>query len=233
MFLLGFSLGIAFTILIAFLFIVFINRKQKQALKNDEFAKVNVEEDVIADLLSSKKEAIMKNKGVGFNSNFEQIKTGVSELADTIPKLYFPESKYPQYELTIEETLMLNIHVSEKLLDQLNKKRFSLLKELRISQILYMNDIKKNIMEKKFIKKISRYKLVDIIRNGWMVYNIANPLYWVRKIAVTGGLEAALRSFGVTILDIIGEELNGVYSKSFKDAKEQLKNTKFIENSKK
>lgn len=226
MFLLGFLSGISASFLSILLFLLIINKKQKNILEKEEVFRVEVEEESINKLIKEKRDNIIRGTSVGFGSNYKKVEEGVKVLTEEIAKSYFPKSKYPKYELTIEETIELNIHISNRLLDELKKKRYKLLRELRISQILYLNDAKNNIMEKEIVAKLNKYKVVDIVRSGWMVYNIANPIYWVKKLAITGGMEAALRSFGVLIINTVGEELNSVYSKSFKMATKEFERQK-------
>ncbi len=231
MFLLGFLTGISTSILTIIVFLLIINKKQEKILEKEEISRVEVEEEYIKEIIKEKRDKIIRGKNVGFGSNYKNVEEGIKDLTQEIAKSYFPNSKYPKYELTIEETIELNIHISNRLLKELNKKRYKLLRELRISQILFLNDTKKNIMEKDFVAKLNKYKVVDIVRSGWMIYNVANPIYWVKKLALTGGMEAALRSFGVIIVNTVGEELNSVYSKSFRQASKEIEKKKleFIE----
>ncbi len=232
MFLLGVLSGISISILTILIFLIIISKKQKTILEKEEISRVEVEEEYIKKLIKEKRERIIKGKSIGFRSNYARVEEEVKNLTAEIAKSYFPQSKYPKYELTIEETLELNIHISKRLLEELKKKRYKLFRELRISQILYLNNTKKNIMEKDFIARLNKYKIVDIVRSGWMIYNIANPVYWVKKVALRASMEATLRSFGVLIINIVGEEVTSVYSKSFKLATKEIEKQKLIHSKK-
>ncbi len=232
MFLLGVLSGISISILTILIFLIIISKKQKTILEKEEISRVEVEEEYIKKLIKEKRERIIKGKSIGFRSNYARVEEEVKNLTAEIAKSYFPQSKYPKYELTIEETLELNIHISKRLLEELKKKRYKLFRELRISQILYLNNTKKNIMEKDFIARLNKYKIVDIVRSGWMIYNIANPVYWVKKITLRASMEATLRSFGVLIINIVGEEVTSVYSKSFKLATKEIEKQKLIHSKK-
>ncbi len=232
MFLLGVLSGISISILTILIFLIIISKKQKTILEKEEISRVEVEEEYIKKLIKEKRDIIIRGKSIGFRSNYVRVEEEVKNLTAEIAKSYFPQSKYPKYELTIEETLELNIHISKRLLEELKKKRYKLFRELRISQILYLNNTKKNIMEKDFIARLNKYKIVDIVRSGWMIYNIANPVYWVKKIALRASMEATLRSFGVLIINIVGEEVTSVYSKSFKLATKEIEKQKLIHSKK-
>ncbi len=232
MFLLGVLSGISISILTILIFLIIISKKQKTILEKEEISRVEVEEEYIKKLIKEKRDIIIRGKSIGFRSNYARVEEEVKNLTAEIAKSYFPQSKYPKYELTIEETLELNIHISKRLLEELKKKRYKLFRELRISQILYLNNTKKNIMEKDFIARLNKYKIVDIVRSGWMIYNIANPVYWVKKIALRASMEATLRSFGVLIINIVGEEVTSVYSKSFKLATKEIEKQKLIHSKK-
>lgn len=233
MFFIGFFSGMVVGISLVALIFLFVSFKQKKILKKDEFTKLNIEEDEIISLIKKKRDFILKGKSLGFRKSYERTAKSIEELIEEIAITYFPNSKYPKYELTIEEILMLNIHISRRLVEQLDKRRYKLLRELRLSQILYMNDAKNTIMQNNILQKINKYKIVDVVRNGWIVYNITNPIFLLKKVMVAGGTEFVYRSFGVIILNTVGEEVNKVYSKSFKDAKEFFEKEKLIEYNKK
>lgn len=226
MFILGFFSGIAATIIMAFLILFIINRRQKSILAKDEITKVNVDNELVEEIIKRNRDKVIKGRSMGISNNYQRIQEGVRDITEEVAKLYFPNSKYPKYELTIEEALLLTTHISQRLSEQLKKKRYKLLRELRVSQIMYINDAKKNIMEKDIVAKLNKYKVIDIVRSGWMIYNIANPFYWARKLLVTGGVEAAFRSFGTVIINTVGEEVNSVYSKSFKLSRETFEQQK-------
>ena len=219
MFLIGFLLGVLSTILIIFLFLLIVNKKQKKIIDEDEITQINVDNYLIEDIIKENRWKIIKGKNKGVRNNYERIHESSIDMAEKMSKMYFPKSKFSKFELTLEESLLLNIHISERLLFQLKKKRFKVLRDLRISQILYINDAKNKVLEHKLMKKLDKYRIVDVVKNGWMIANIANPAYWVKKIAIEGGIEGSIRSFGVIIINVVGEEINAVYSKSFKRKK--------------
>lgn len=134
------------------------------------------------------------------------------ELINDIAREYYPNSNYPIYELSVDEIIIL-VHYITNRIDSLFKgpvlKQF---KKVRISYILRILDLKKKFDENKAVKTASKMK--KPWKAVFSVLNIFNPVYWVKKLMISTTIVAATNKLGATIIEVVGEETNNIYSKS-------------------
>jgi len=221
MFYWGYLAGVLTMVLILALMNYFTYWQEKK-YKKEQKRLFEVADGEIRELIKEKKEKLYEVSFLGVEENAKRIRDDVIDLTKQIGKKYYPDSKEPIYELSIEEILELNIHISERLLKSLNLKRFELLKKLKISDIIYLNNLKNKVMNYKVVKKANELKILDKIWKSWMLLNIANPSYWVRKVLYNGALEVSMRSLGILSLNIVGDEINSVYTKKYKKKSQKL-----------
>jgi hypothetical protein len=133
-------------------------------------------------------------------------------LIHDIARVYFPDSKYPIYELSIDELMTLIHYITDRVDSLFKGPILRPLKKIRISYILKVIDTKRKIDENKAVKTASK------LRTPWKVtktvLNIFNPVYWVRKLMISTTLVAVTNKICGIIIDVVGEETNNVYSKS-------------------
>ncbi|TDT72426.1 hypothetical protein EV215_0232 [Hypnocyclicus thermotrophus] len=223
MFFIGFFAGILTTFLIITIFFIVLNVFYKNKEKVEIYDRVNVNDDKINKIIKDAKKNMIFNKNFNLKQNLFYFKDNIFELINKISKEYFPSSQYHLYELTLEEFLYLNIHISEKLIKLLDTPTFKLLKKVRISQILYLNDSKNKFLEIPLIKKANKHKLINKLQKTWMTLNIANPRYWTFRILRKTTILSLLRFLAYKSISIVGEEANNIYSKNFKNTSFNLK----------
>lgn len=136
------------------------------------------------------------------------------ELINDIAKMHYPEAKYPIYELSIEEMLMLNHYITKRIEHIFSGKILRKIKRVKISSIVKVLDIKKKADENKIVKAAvttTRSKPVKFLITA---VNFINPLYWTKKIINNAIVPAAVNKIANLIIEIIGEETKRVYSKN-------------------
>jgi len=133
-------------------------------------------------------------------------------LIHDIAREYFPNSNYPIYELSIDELMMLNHYITNRVDSLFKGPVLKPFKKLRIAYILKIIDVKKKIDENKAVKTAS--KLNKPWKITWSILNVFNPVYWVKKLMISTTLVTITNKIGGIIIEVVGEETNKVYSKS-------------------
>lgn len=206
-----------------------ISKKEKEIKK--EITEIS-DEDIANIVNNIKKEYVEETEGLPFNNRFEILKNRLSELIYKIATIYYPESKYPLYELTIEELIMFMQYLSSRI-DQLFEKRLlRQFKKISISQIFRIFETKKKIDENKVVKAIKTTKPGKIGSFFAGMIKKISPTYWVKKLLIGSTVNYGTRKISLLIIDIVADETNKTYSKSiFKKANdlEMLEIEKTIE----
>ena len=179
----GIAIGITFTLIVLVLIIYFSNRKfLKHCLQS---AAVN--DTIIQQIIMDKQKEVVMSPRLGFVNNFNRLQNIIQEMIHEIAIYYYPDSKYPELEVSIFEGLELTRQVSERLQSILNHKITSPIKHLRLSQIMMILDFKKSIENNKLYNS-QKYKLEKFVKYGYTALNLTNPLYWIRKLIFTSTL---------------------------------------------
>lgn len=134
------------------------------------------------------------------------------DLVYGIAASFYPNSKYPLLEITVDEAIELIGYVQYRLDDMLNKKILRLFKKLRISSIVAMSLSTQSVLDNKAFQvtknvtvKASKFKkAVDTV----------NPLKWFKRIFVDTSIDRVINKIFLVTLGIIGEEAYKIYSKS-------------------
>lgn len=216
--LLGFLLGILFVIVAISITLYFGNKRflKKTLLAN------SVSNNDIDQLISSKQRKMMKSTKIGLSNNFSLTKELLEEMIIDMANYYYPDSKYPHLEISFQDVLELNERVTKRLIKVMDLKGVGMIKNIRISQIISILELKRNIENNKVVQFSKKYNLDKVLKYGYAAINLINPAYWVRKVIYTSTLETTLRGMGVMTLGIVGEEANRVYSQKLIDNRDKI-----------
>lgn len=134
----------------------------------------------------------------------------VKDLIYGIAYVYSPKSKYPIFELTIEEIMLLTNYISKRVDDLLDRKGVRLLKKLKASDIMSFTKKTNEIMNNEIVKgtiKASKFKkVIDYL-------NVINP-YKIFKIQVIDRIiNLVIDKLCLIIIAVAGEETYKIYSK--------------------
>ncbi len=210
-FLTGILFGFFFLALVyLYAVILSLNRKNRKIKKNPPV----VDEIEIAFFIKDaqnkfKDKAARKEAGL-----FPYLKEISYELALDIARKYYPTSKYPLLELTIEESLLLTHYIANRIEEFLSAKMLSVLKKRRLSTIKGILDQKARIEESKVVKATKEADAIKVGKTVMNVLNAINPAYWIKKVTVDKLYEIILVKIGLAIIAIVGEETYKIYSKS-------------------
>jgi len=139
------------------------------------------------------------------------------ELVEEISRYFFPNSKYPMYELSVNESIELNHYITDRIDEILEVPVLKNAKKARIITIVNMYEKKKAIEGSKLAKAAKKLKLGKVAKYGGMALNAVNPVYWFRKLVLSTSIDAMTRKLCVAIIGVVGEETSKVYSKKLFD----------------
>ena len=197
-----------------------ISKKEKEI----ENTKKDIDDDKINNIVEQIKNSyVEESEGLSVTSRFDILGKKIIEIVNKISSEYYPESKYPIYELTIEELILFMHYLSNRIGDIFDKPLLALFKKISIAQIFKILDTKKKMEETKAakaFKKANVGKVSSIIMGG---LKYANPVYWVKKLFVGSTINFASRKISLLIIDIVADETNKTYSKSIFNKERRLK----------
>lgn len=173
-----------------------------------------IDEKIQKLILSSKNEYQEEYSSMPLKDKVDALKDISWTLINEIAKVYYPDSKYPIYELSLEEIIRLNHYITDRIDSLFKGKVLKAIKQIRISYILKIIDLKKKIDTNKAVKAANKTKIPGALKVLTSVLNVFNPVYWVKKFMLGTTIPATSNKLALTILDIVGEETNNVYSKS-------------------
>ncbi len=183
---------------------------------------VDVNEEELKIMIIDKQKKFKRNKKLG-NQNIAKLTFELSyELLEEISKYFFPDSKYPMLELSVNELLNLNHYITNRLDDILDKPILKNTKNLQITKIMSMYDKKKAIERNKLVKAAKKYKVVKIAKYGAAAINVFNPVFWFRKLVINTSVDVMTRKVCLVVIGIVGEETTKVYSKKLFDVPVEL-----------
>lgn len=215
-FLIGVVTGFVLLFL-TFLLIATINRRRR--FRKRMLNKLPLEDHEVYELIQMKQEQLIDTVRLTDNAYFSVAFDLSFELLEEIARHYFPDSRYPIYEISIEELLDLNKYITYRLETLVNGRVLRHFKNYRISSIVKMLNMKKAIDNSKAMKLSRKLKLQKVYSATRTVLNYANPVYWFRKLAIKPTTEVVTKEVCKYIIAIVGEETNKVYSKSFQEEK--------------
>lgn len=215
---LNFLLGIVTGFILFFLFFLLITTvNSKKRYRKRMLNKLPLEDHEVYDLIEIKQKQLVETVRLTDNAYFKVAFDLSYELLEEIASHYFPEAKYPIFEITIEELLELNTYITNRLNELVNGKIVRHVKNYRISSIVNMLQMKKAVDNSKLMKLSRKLKFGKIYSTGRAVLNYANPLYWFKRLAIKPTTEVVTKEVCKYIIAIVGEETNKIYSKSFKE----------------
>ena len=166
---------------------------------------------------------IDETESLPISVKFEILGKKLFEVINKIANEYYPNSKYPLYELTIEELILFSYYLSNRISEIFDKPLLAPFKKISVAQIFNILDTKKKIEETKAIKAIKKTKITKIGSILMTATKYANPVYWFKKLFVGTTINFATRKIALLIIDIVADETNKTYSKSIFDKARQLK----------
>lgn len=209
--LISFAIGLVFgMVLFTLLYTVFFVRGLR--IKPRLNAQNPMEESELKDALKTSTERMLKAQNeVGF---FDAFMDSSRALTQTVATYYYPDSKYPIMELSVDELLQLDNYIHKRIATTLDKGLFKNVKHVRVVKFMELVDLKKKLDTQKWMKIVNDRRTRKGIEATLGVINAFNPVYWFRKLIIKTSISALNRQIAKTMLAVVAEETSRVYSKN-------------------
>ncbi|MGA0448030.1 MAG: hypothetical protein ACLTFB_01505 [Candidatus Phytoplasma pyri] len=202
---LGFITGIIFCILFYFLFFL---KKVKNEIQKSSVVEVNLTKKEAKSLIKKFSDKFKDEIKINKDEYMDILLNNLKMLSYEIVVGFYPNSPYPYFELTIEESLLLFKYINKRL-DKLFENR--ILKIFRHMTLRKIFVLKKMFIEKSIIKRYKKtQKKITVFSN---VINLVNPFYWFKKLVLEQSMQIIFSKLGESIIIIFGEEMYKIYSK--------------------
>lgn len=196
-----------------------VNKKEKEI---KELTNNKVDNEIKTIIYDIKEDYVNSTEGLPFKERFEILGSKIFETVNRIAGAYYPESKYPLYELTIEELILLVHYLSNRIDSIFDKTILAPFKKINISQIFKILDAKRKIDENKTVKTLKKAKVGKVKNILMTTIKIINPITWLKKLVINSTVNFAIRKMSLLIVDIVAEETNNIYSKKIFNKERQL-----------
>lgn len=209
-FIVGIFVGCALLALLYSILVVSSLKSKKYIAKSNV---VEVTDEEVKEIVNNASKAYSDKHLKGAKNSIAHCGNICMNLVTDISRKFFPKSKRPFAELTMDEILQLFIYVSNRINDIVDRPALRLVKKLKLSTILAFGDAKKVIDDSSLMKMTKKYKLKKVFEAVKGVLNIFNPFYWVRRVFINTALDAAVNKLCLSVISIVGEETYKIYSK--------------------
>jgi len=200
-------------ILFAVLIVFFTMRGKRIDVNVIKKPNVDVNEDEVKDMIIFMQKRFKAERKVT-DENIGKLTFLLSyELVEEIAKYFFPESRHPMLELSVNELIALNHYITDRIDELLEKPILKNTKNVRVIRVMQMFEKKRAIEESKIAKAAKKMRVGKVIKYGGAVLNAVNPVYWFRKLVINTSVDAMTRKVCVVIIGIVGEETTKIYSK--------------------
>lgn len=206
--LIGIIIGIVVTSSIYGLLVLISLKKESKKINIPE--NVN-DEEIIKSIETIKKDFISLTSGFQASEKMQVLGTTLINTVKTVATFYYPNSKYPLYELNINELIILTQYISQRVDKILDKAILKYFKNVSICQIMKILDFHRDFQNNKVVKTVK--KINPISKVVVSVLNIVNPVYWIKKFIINGTISLALDKMALIVIDITCEETINIYSK--------------------
>ncbi len=214
-FLIGIGVVIAiFALIYLIIFLTSINRKNRFSSLSPN----TVSDEEVKQIIEETKMIFKDKKLKSYKSNIVFCKDLSYELIVNIAKKFYPESKHPLFELSIDEVLMLTMYISNRLDEIFDARFIRMFKKIKVSQIIGMAEIKEKIEANSIVKATKKYKIKEALSATKKVINIVNPVKWAQKAIINTSTNFAIKKLCLIVISIVGEETYKIYSKAVFDS---------------
>jgi len=210
-FLIGVGIGLTLAVFIYLILVLTTMKQKKFVIKT----KVNdVSETDILRLIEDAKIQFKDEKLRGDTNYFSYGYDITKNLIIAIAKKFYPKSKHPLCEISVDELLMLGVYISKRMDEILDHKGLRFLRKIKVSYVLGFYDVKEDISNNEVIKTTKKYKITEALNAAKKVINVVNPVWWVRKFVMNKAMDIVSKKLCLVLISVAGEETYKIYSKS-------------------
>ncbi|MBN2605645.1 MAG: hypothetical protein JXR62_07485 [Bacilli bacterium] len=195
------------------IYVYFLLRGKNINIEDIKRPTIDVSEEHVKLIILEKQRLFKRNRRLG-NQSIAKLTFDMSyELLDEISRYFFPESKYPMLELSVNELLNLNHYITDRIDNILDKPILKNTKNLQVTKIMQILDKKKAVEQHKIVKTAKKYKVGKVLKYASAAVNVVNPVYWFRKLVINTSVDLMTKKVCVVIIGVVGEETTKIYSK--------------------
>lgn len=126
-------------------------------------------------------------------------------------KLYYPDSNYPLFELTIDETFDLAREIIDLVSRSIDSLEIANIENLKISQIIGVIELGNKVRKYTSIKAVKAS--INVINFIIRLQAFITPIYWIKKGTSFAAIDNIDQYFFKNLFEIIGVETSVIYSK--------------------
>lgn len=199
------------------------------SLKKDSRVSINsikgVKEEDIRKIINNHRESFKDERKRRKEVSLDFFKEIIFNMMNEIASQFYPKSKRPLSELSLDELILLNKYILTKLEEILSKPILRAFRGIKLSHVLMIIETKNNIDNSKTVKTVKKYKLQKVGEVLINVVGILNPAKWFKKLVIDPTINILLNQVLLTCIDYVGEETYKVYSKTaLKKTEDELNN---------
>lgn len=213
----NFFLGMVTGVVLFLLLVTVFSVRGKNLSLDSKKPEGEINEDDLRKLIEHRQTGLKRSIKLKNDGAFKLTASMSLELVEEISRYFFPKSKYPMYELSVNELLELNHYITDRVDELLEQPLLKNAKKTRIITIVNMYDKKRALEESKVAKAAKKLHLGKVAKYGGMALNAINPVYWFRKLVLSTSIDVITRKLCVAIIAVVGEETAKVYSKKLFD----------------
>lgn len=206
----SFVLGIAMGFfLLLLLYILAVIKGMNKEIRKRKIQESDIDLNEINWLIDEAKERFKSQEKEKKQSTFKNFYEIGTDLAHNIASRFYPKSKKPLQELTVDEVLILTHYVSDRIDQLLSAKILKMFRGMTIKQILDLRNTGQKVTESKIYKTATGAKLGKM----WQAMKIVNPFYWIKKGTINQAIKIIVKKIALNSIVIVGEETYKIYSK--------------------
>lgn len=206
----AFAIGIlSGFILLLLLYLLAVIRGMNQDLKRRKVDEEDIDVTEINWLIENAKQQFKDQEKSKDESTIVNAFNVSKDLAHDIAAKYYPKSKYPLQELSIDEILILTHYISDRLDGLLKAKILKMFRGMTIRQVLSIKLTGSKVTSSKVYKTATGAQLGKV----WGALKVVNPFYWIKKGTVDQVIKIIIRKIALNAIVITGEETYKIYSK--------------------
>ena len=217
--LIGIGIGLLMALLFYLLNVLVSFRKSKYIVKVEEkdvsFEECKFEIDRSLELFKDKK---LRDE----ESMFAYAYKLAYDLMNTIAKKFFPKSKHPLTELSVDEVLVLIDYIAKRMEEVFDYRGLKFLRRFKVSTLISFAEAKEAIEENEFVKATKKYKVKEALNSAIKVINIFNPVHYIKKYGVSFVTNMVIKKICIILITVTGEETYKIYSKAVFNKVEEI-----------
>ncbi|MGI6710613.1 MAG: hypothetical protein ACOX4W_04120 [Bacilli bacterium] len=199
------------------------DKKETKAKREKQTDPLNSEEEKVRKLVVFAKNEFKEDcSALDLKEKFIEVKYITFRLIEDIARTYHPKSNHPLYELSVDELILLNTYITKRVDEIFDRPALRFLRKQKISTVLDIIDKKRKIEESKVSKMLTKFKVVETLNFSRKVLNVFNPAFWARKLINGVTIPKVANKVALTIIDIVADETNKIYSKSVFGVEKQI-----------